>query len=90
MKLGFQFCLACSIPSILISDGGQEVVGDLVTERPFVGQPRTGGFEKRVECATLLVSGEGEVGHVKKLRGGGDVLVEILEQQCLGMLGLIS
>ena len=32
MKLGFQLGLACGIPSILVSDSGQEVVRNLVTE----------------------------------------------------------
>ena len=32
MKLGFQLGLACGIPSILVSDSGQEVVCNLVTE----------------------------------------------------------
>lgn len=32
MKLGFQLGLTCGIPPILVSDGGQEVVRDLVTE----------------------------------------------------------
>lgn len=30
MKFCFQFSLTCGIPSILVSDDGQEVVGDLV------------------------------------------------------------
>ena len=66
------------------------MVGDLVTEGPFVGQPHTGRFEKQVECATLLLNGEGEVDDVKKLCGGRDVLVEVLKQQRFGMLRLIS
>ena len=32
MKFGFQFSLTNSIPPILIPDGRQEVVGDLVAE----------------------------------------------------------
>ena len=32
MKLGLQFSLACGIPPILVADGGQDVVGNLVTE----------------------------------------------------------
>jgi len=32
MKLGFQFSLANGISPILVPDGGQEVVGDLVTQ----------------------------------------------------------
>jgi hypothetical protein len=32
MKFGFQFGLTSGIPSILIADGGQDVVGDLVTK----------------------------------------------------------
>lgn len=80
VKLGLQFSLTRCIPSILISDGRQEVVGDLVTERPFIRQPDTGKFEKRVECATLLVNGEGETGNVKELCSGRDVLVKVLKQ----------
>lgn len=89
VKLGFQFSFTRGIPSILASDGRQEVAGDLVTERPFVRQPRTSRFEKRVECAALLVNREREVDNIKKLCGGGDVLFEILKQQRLGMLRLI-
>ena len=32
MKLSFQFSLTCSIPPILVSDGGEKVVCNLVTD----------------------------------------------------------
>lgn len=83
VKFGFQFSLTRGIPPILVSDGGQEVVGDLVTERPLVRQPHTGGFKELVECATLVVDEEGEVGNVEKLCGGGNVLVKVLKQERL-------
>ena len=67
MKLGLQFRLTRGVSSILISDDRQEVVGHLVTEGPFVRQRHTRGFDKRVECVTLLVDEEGEVGNIKKL-----------------------
>ena len=39
---------------------------------------------------TLVVDREGEIVDVEALCGRGNVLVEILEQKCLGVLGLIS
>lgn len=82
MKFGFQFSLTYGIPSILVADDGQEMVGHLVTERPLVRKRGASGFEKRVKCMTFVVNWEGEIGDVEKLCGGGDVLVEILEQEC--------
>ena len=79
MKFSLELSLTGGIPSILISDGGQEVVGDFVTEGPLVRRAYTSRFEKRVKCTTLLVGGQGKPGNVKKLCGGGDILVEILE-----------
>ena len=90
MKFRFQFSLTRGISSILVSDDEQEVVGDLVTERPLVRKCCTGGFEERVKCVTLFVNGEGEVGDVEKLGGGRDVLVEIMEQKRLCVFRLMS
>jgi hypothetical protein len=90
MKLGFQFGLACGIPSILVANGGQEMVGDLVTQRPLVRKCGPGGFEKRVKCASLVVEGEGEVCDVETLRSRRYVLVEILEEKRFCVFRLIS
>jgi len=89
MKFGLQFSLTYGIPPILIPDGRQEVVRDLVAKRPLVRERGTGGIEKRFKCVTLVVNGEGEVVDVGELCGGRDVLVEILEQKRLGVLGLM-
>jgi hypothetical protein len=80
MKFSLELSLTYGIPPVLISDGGQEVVGNFVTEGPLVRQPHTSRVEKRVKCATLLVNGQGKAENIKKLCGGGDVLVEVLEQ----------
>jgi hypothetical protein len=90
MKFSFQFSLTYGVPPILVSDGGQEVVCDLVTECPFVRECRTGSFEKRVKCVTLFVNGEGKVGDVEKRSSGGDILVEIMEQKCFRVFRLMS
>lgn len=76
MKLGFQFSLTYGISPILIPDGGQEVVRDLVPKRPLVRERGTGCVEERFERVTPVVNGEG---NVKKLCGRRNVLVEILE-----------
>ena len=89
MKLSFQFGLTCGIPSILVADGRQEMVGDLVTQRPLVRERGPGGFEKRVECASLVVEGEGEVCDVETLRSRRYVLVEILEEKRFCVFRLI-
>ena len=90
MKLGFQLGLACGIPSILVSDGGQEAVCNLVTQCPLVRECYTGVFEKRFKRVTLFVNGEGEVGYIEKLGSRGDVLIEIIEQKGFCVLRLMS
>lgn len=90
MKLSLQFSFTRGVPSILVSNDGEEVVGYLVTQRPLVRECCTCGFEKRVKCMTLFVNGEGEVGDVEKLSSGRDVLVEIAKQKCFCMFRLMS
>jgi hypothetical protein len=75
VKFGLQFSLTHGIPSILILDCRQEVVGNFVTERPLIRQSSAGGFDKRVKCMSLLVDGKGQAPDVKKLCAGRDVLV---------------
>ena len=89
MKFGFQFSFTYGVPSILIVDDGQEVVGNLVTKCPLVYERSAGGFEKRVKCVTLVVYWEGKIGDVENLGSGGNVLVKILEQKRFRVLGLI-